>query len=487
MGSHRPWLLAVFVASLAHLVGLAACGGTSSGPRDSAGDASAEAGPGVSAGAGSVDAGAMDTGAIDAGATGRGAADSATDGSQADSTVCPGACVDGADAAPDGGIEAGAPDAQDGGTASLPDEVCRLVWTDPVDVQSAGNYSLAVDPSGNTYVQVDYYSSVTIAKIDAQCRLVWTRVLGASPDAGPTTIASKIAVDSSSNLTVAGYFYGTIDFGTGPISSPGPGYSQGFVVRLDADGNTSFCDIYPTEYPTLLPGSAAGVSSVLLFDYQAAECSMTPGCSDAGGADAGSSFYSFVQIDGTGHETVRHPFAPSYTFVMSLTAAVLDPAGNIWALSQNDGINGSNPALLQLSQYGQVSWSQPFTHGDLFALGPSGGVVLDVGDAGTTLQAFGGDGGLVWTQASSQSGGGGQPLYMAIDSTGAIYATPASSSSSIGVEVFDPQGHLLGVRAGPDINDLYMAFGVDPGGTAILAGYLFGDGGFANLLVRLGP
>jgi streptogramin lyase len=213
---------------------------------------------------------------------------------------------------------------------------------------------------------------------------------------------------------------------------------------------------------------------------------MTSGSGDAGGADAGSSFYSFVQIDGAGLEVVRRPFGPSESFVMNLTAAVLDPAGNIWALSQVDGFNGSQPALMQLTQYGQVLWSQPFTHGDLFALGPSGGVVLAVDAAGTTLRAFGGDGGLLWSRANSQLDGGGQPLQMAIDPSGAVYAAPAPMGSSITVQVFDPQGQLFGVRVGPEINALYMALGVDPLGTAIIAGYLY-DGGIGNLLVRLGP
>src|SRR5207245_356920 len=47
-------------------------------------------------------------------------------------------------------------------------------------------------------------------------------------------MASGINTDSVGNVVVTGYFYGSIDFGAGPIPSDGP--SDLYVVKLDPAG-----------------------------------------------------------------------------------------------------------------------------------------------------------------------------------------------------------------------------------------------------------
>lgn len=399
-------------------------------------------------------------------------------------------------------------------SASAPDapplvssEACHVVWTQPAPTdESEGTFSLVVDPSGNTYVEADYFSEVgvMIAKVDPQCHLAWMRVMSAPPGSVQTSIAAHLAVDSTSSVTLAGTFYGTIDFGDGPVSSPGPGVSDGFVARLDPDGNTVFCDIYPSEYPYAILSASGGTASLLMTEYGAFEtyelCQeglQDSGCQDAGAADGGTSFFSFVQLDATGHEVARHPFGTSLLFGQTLSSAAVDSTGMIWAL-QNDTGQGGTPALVGLTQYGDVLWSQPFTDGDGFALGPSGGIVVGAGGTAPalseTFQGYGGDGGLLWTQTDPLPGVP-HPGTIAVDPTGAIYLAGGLPSPDggptgvVGVEVFDPQGLPRELRVAPDaVTEGYWAFGVDPGGTAVIGGDVgYTDAGSSFYVVRIGP
>ncbi len=75
-------------------------------------------------------------------------------------------------------------------------------------------------------------SDVFVAKIDALSGFVfWAKRFG---DASPQS-ALTLGVEPNGNVTVVGTFFGTIDFGNGPLTAP----SQGglFVGKLDAVGN----------------------------------------------------------------------------------------------------------------------------------------------------------------------------------------------------------------------------------------------------------
>jgi len=107
-------------------------------------------------------------------------------------------------------------------------------------------YSVATDASGNVVVTgsfertVDFgggslttshLSDIFVAKYDANGNHLWSHRFGNTRrDEG-----FGISVDSSDNVLVTGYTGGLVDFGGGPLDSPG--LNDIFVVKLEPDGN----------------------------------------------------------------------------------------------------------------------------------------------------------------------------------------------------------------------------------------------------------
>ncbi len=70
-----------------------------------------------------------------------------------------------------------------------------------------------------------------VAKLDPDGNHVWSRTIG---NAGPMNLRD-ITTDSSNNVILTGYFFGSLDLGAGPMVSAGQ--ADAFVVKYDALGN----------------------------------------------------------------------------------------------------------------------------------------------------------------------------------------------------------------------------------------------------------
>ncbi len=112
-------------------------------------------------------------------------------------------------------------------------------------------YSVAADAAGNTFVTGYFYDSVNfnpagtaktltasagnddqfIAKYSSTGQLDWVKDLGPN-DSG---WGWALAVDGSGNAIVGGSFSGTVTFGTTTLTASG--YEDGFMVKLDPNGN----------------------------------------------------------------------------------------------------------------------------------------------------------------------------------------------------------------------------------------------------------
>jgi hypothetical protein len=510
-----PRLAAVLVA-----LGFPACG-TGVGTGDGAGGSRDAARPGTeSAPAGPADA----TKCADACGDAPIDATQGVDAPDASDTTDAFAADDALDAS-DADEAADAPEAIDWPPVTH-NEVCHVIWPQPAGYSGGGNTSLplVVDASGNTYALISYASNppsppldlgvpspgdpvgIAIVKVDPQCHLVWMREFGGPPgsteDGGFPSINGSIAVDATSSVTLAGEFNGPVDLGAGPLD----GYQVGYVLRLDASGNVVFSHTYPANFPSLIGVQPDGSAAFLFFDYaafgSAYACWVGNDC-DGGVPEAGTDYYSFVELDATGAEVARDSFPgfPGTAFGGSTFADVsLDPAGMLWAI---DNYADAGPSVERLTPFGVPIWSQPTDAADL-VLGPAGGVGYSFSaSSNETFEAFGFDGGESWSRTVLL--GTSQPAFrdVAVDSTGTIYAAgqvdpralpPGDAqwpSSVVGVEVLDPLGRLQGIRAWTGgSNDYYgyQAVGVDPNGNAVIGGYSTDDdGGYSYFIVKLGP
>jgi hypothetical protein len=83
----------------------------------------------------------------------------------------------------------------------------------------------------------DSYGDIYVNKLDASGNLVWSRTFGSTGESLERGLS--LVLDATGNVYVCGMFAGTIDFDPGPgtaIHYCG-GVRDGFVLKLDADGN----------------------------------------------------------------------------------------------------------------------------------------------------------------------------------------------------------------------------------------------------------
>lgn len=128
-----------------------------------------------------------------------------------------------------------------GGLAAKLDPATGAVaWTTTVTANPYGQvWSAAVGPSGAVYVggETDNSGVPTnqgiVARLDPATGIpVWTRLTAGSSYPG------WLAVDGAENVYAAGFFSGTVTFGTTPLTTMSSFAENAFVWKLDAGGNS---------------------------------------------------------------------------------------------------------------------------------------------------------------------------------------------------------------------------------------------------------
>lgn len=126
-------------------------------------------------------------------------------------------------------------------------------------------FGMAMDSSGNLVIVGGYsdsfdfdpgagvftmsapvaYSSVFILKLDPNGDFIWAR----SMEGTENSTAYAVDVDGSSNVIVSGRFAGTIDLdpGTGVDSRTTSGYSDAFIIKLNASGDYQWGHSYAED------------------------------------------------------------------------------------------------------------------------------------------------------------------------------------------------------------------------------------------------
>jgi hypothetical protein len=96
-----------------------------------------------------------------------------------------------------------------------------------------GHYTGTLDFGGGPLPSVGSYN-VFVAKLDSDGGHLWGRRYGDGAVSGQT--ASSIAVDSTGNVIVGGWFHGELDFGAGPMQVDIG--EHGFLAKLAPSGET---------------------------------------------------------------------------------------------------------------------------------------------------------------------------------------------------------------------------------------------------------
>lgn len=111
------------------------------------------------------------------------------------------------------------------------DDRAWAVATDPAgNIVVTGSFSDTIDFGGGPLVSSGSWD-VFVVKFDAAGHHLWSKRFGDSAQQE----GHSVAIDASGNVVIAGMFWGTIDFGDGPMASTGS--DDMFVAKLDADGN----------------------------------------------------------------------------------------------------------------------------------------------------------------------------------------------------------------------------------------------------------
>jgi hypothetical protein len=429
-------------------------------------------------------------------------ASSAVDGAQLDAPVDAGALLDATivDATPDvaaadvAAADVAAPDDASGGDGSIlvDHAICHAEWPQPETYPGGGGtFDLAVDPQGDAYIAIAYAGTlsvdlgvanpgypvgIAIAKVDPQCQLVWMREFGEPQDGGATSMNGNIAVDATSSITFTGWFVGTADLGAGATSSAGD-LPEGFVMRLDTDGNVVFRNLYTLIEPHVLSVDGTGTATILSTAIDPISATVQ---------------YAFVQIDASGNQVASQTYTSSDGYAPAVVAAY---GGTLWTSHAG--------SLAALTTSGSTLWSVPFPDSGVssFAAGPQGLVGVGATASGEVVQAFGDGGAIVSTTVNGLPPDAPEAAQVAVGSTGTIYVggtlpdptqPPADAEccvDHVGAQVLGSGGQLQTLRIWQQGDfAMFGALAVDPSGNAFLGGPLGSfDGGFGYYLVKLGP
>ena len=248
-------------------------------------------------------------------------------------------------------------------------------------------YGVAVDASGNTVMTgrvesiVDVGGGVVcppaavfVSKTSQSGAAMWAKCLGG--DLGGGT-GRGVAIDGNGNVLVTGKFSGTVDFGTGPLSSAGA--ADIFLAKYSAAGDPIWSKAFGSGMNDIGNGVAvdSGGNVVLIG---------TAG----GGADFGGG-----PIMANGYSVVVAKFSPTGAYLWSMgigdsfsnsgNAVAVDPSGNIAVTGAFSGpadfgggvltSAGVDIFLAKLSPAGGHLWSRHF--GSALAVHAGNGVACD--------------------------------------------------------------------------------------------------------------
>ncbi len=377
------------------------------------------------------------------------------------------------------------------------------------NVLVVGSFETAIDFGGGTLTNADL-TDVFVAKLDPDGNHVFSKRFGEASGEFAYFYVIDAATDSAGNLLVMGNFFGTLDFGGGPLANSGN--LDVFVMKLDPDGNHVFTRgfIGPAvaEGRGLATDAAGNVYVVGSFS-ETLDCGGGPLTS----AGVGDIFVAKLDLDGD------HVFSKRFGNAQgqAATSVAIDAAGNIVVVGSFYGAvdfgggpianaGGMDAFLVKLDADGNHILSKSFGNasdqtGTDVSADPAGNVLI-TGSFGGSID-FGG-GALVTAggfdvyvakldadanHLFSQGFGDANEQYarhVLTDASGNVLLAgvfmgtmdfgggPIASAGSFEgyVAKLDPAGNHVASRRYGGIGEVYsQGLAVDPPGNVLLGGY----------------
>jgi len=382
----------------------------------------------------------------------------------------------------------------------------RLAVDAAGNVFVAGRFAGGIDFGGGTLTSKSAYD-VFLAKLDGDGGHLWSK----SFDTNLGTIQA-IAVDSAGGIVVAGFFYGTVDFGGGPFASAGG--QDIFVARFDGGG----AHMWSKRFGDGSAQAATGIAMDSAGDILLAGRFL--GALDLGGGpltSAGGADVFVAKLDGTGGHVWSRSFGDAAD--QGATAIAADAAGGAVVVGDFSGSlnfgggsltssGGDDIFVVKLDSSGGHAWSRSFgdavdQHGRSVAVDGAGGVLIggdfagavDFGGGAMTCvgtddvfvaKLDGGDGGYRWARHFGEGGSDQIAAALAVDKASRVVAAgyfsgqvdfgggALASAGSDDVFVASLDGdhgeHRWSRRFGAASVDQGRAVAVDGGNNVFLAG-----------------
>ena len=236
--------------------------------------------------------------------------------------------------------------------------------------------SIAIDDNGNVFATGTFFSTVDfdpgpgllnltsngsediyISKFDNAGNLLWAKSIGG---AYSTDKSYAIETDQAGNVIVSGVFHGTVDFDPGPATNNITGSIDGFLLKLDANGNFIWVKIIggnPMGHPNLHGMTLDGNDNIFLTGNFQGTVDFDPGTGTANLTSVGSSIGGqdifVLKLDSLGnYEWVKH-IGGNYNDNFGNSIAV-DNDGNVITTGWYAGTLDFNPGMgvFELSSIG---------------------------------------------------------------------------------------------------------------------------------------
>jgi hypothetical protein len=331
-------------------------------------------------------------------------------------------------------------------------------------------YDVTVDASGNVIVTGRFdgtvnfgggalnsagSSDIFLAKFGPDGSHIWSMRFG---DPLPQE-AYGVAPDASGNVIVAGRFYGTVDFGGGPLTSAGQ--TDVFVAKFSPDGNHAWSKRFGDTSEQHANGAAVDASgNVILTGY------LYDGADFGGGTltSAGRTDVFIVKLGPNGDHIWSQRFGDSDE--QNVQEVAVDASGNVAVIGDFEGavdfgggaltcVGASDIFVAKFRPDGTHTWSKrfgdsAFQYGYGVAIDHSGNTVI-TGDFGGTTNF------------------GGEDL------------TSDGHSRDIFIAKLNPNGaHLWSDGFGDGVEQYAVGVAVDASGNVVVTGFIAGTVDFGG-------